>query len=381
MKAHAKLSPSASGRWINCPGSVNLIDDLYAAGKIKPNQTSIFADEGSAAHELAELVLSGTITKPFEMEGKVLEYENAITVDREMCSHVQGYIDFVRQFKGELLVEQRVSFTDWVKDGSGTSDAIVIQDDRIVCIDLKYGKGVRVDAQDNTQAICYALGAVQGLKPTIRKKIKSVLVVIYQPRLDHVSEWELSYDDLMRYGEKIALAAEATESPEAPLVVGKEQCQFCPAKPYCKANEKFTHDAVVSDFDDLTQPKAPNILSDDEMRKALDAKPIIEAWLSAIEKHVTEMLNDGVAFDGYKLVEGRSLRAWQDEGLAADVLESALGDDAYTKKLLSPAQAEKTLGKKLAASVADLIVKRDGKPTLVHESDPRPNINITVDDF
>ena len=379
-KPHAKLSPSASERWINCPGSVKAIDDALEAKAITIAPPSFFANEGTLAHELAEKALTDN-RSCFHYEGMRLEYENAIEVDREMCSYVQSYVDFVRIFDGDLRVEQRVSFTDWVPDGYGTADAVIVQRDRIVCIDLKYGRGVPVQAEGNTQALCYALGAYQSLKKVERENIKSVLIVVHQPRLDSVSEWEISIDELLRHGERIAQAAELALSDDAPLVAGESQCRWCPVSPICKEQMRVMQEVIGKDFDDLTKQTPVNLLDDAELSKVLNAKAQIVAWLSAVEDHVVSRLNSGDSFPGFKLVAGRSLRQWSDEELAQDVLTLALGEEAFTKKLLSPSQAEKALGKKSAKNIQDLIVKPDGKPTLVPESDPRESINISVDDF
>lgn len=379
-KFHALLSPSSSERWINCPGSVKAIQEAQENHLVRLNRTSFYADEGTMAHELAERALTGS-GNCFDYEGITLELENAMEVTREMCSYVQSYVDFVRLFEGDLRVEQRVYFTDWVPEGSGTSDAIIVQDDRLVCIDLKYGKGVLVRAEENTQALCYALGAYQGLSDERKAKIKKVLMVIHQPRLDSVSEWEIDTQGLLRRGEAIAQAAELALSDNAPMRAGEAQCRWCPISAMCPEQMRLAQETIGCEFDDLSNISPVNLLSDDKLKKALDAKDTIVAWLGAIEKLVSERLGDGQSFNGYKLVEGRSNRAWVSEESAAELLELTLGEGAYTKKLLTPPQAEKAFGKELAKSLDGLIVKPTGRPTLVPESDKRPSIQISVADF
>lgn len=380
-KAHSPLGPSASDRWVNCPGSVRFIEQSIAADLIRPKQSSIFADEGTVAHELAEKALTAG-SSCFAFEGQIAEYDSASIFTREMCGYVQQYVDFVRLFKGDLLVEQEVKFTDWVPDGFGTSDAIVIQEDGIVCIDLKYGKGVPVDAEGNNQALCYALGCYQGLADNIKPMIKTVTMVIHQPRLDSVSEWKITIEELLRHGERIAQAAELATSEYAPIVPGEKQCRFCSAKPVCKEQQKLMESVVGKDFDDLTKQTPVNALTESELRRALEAKEQIVSWLSAVESHVTEILASGGTFEGFKLVEGRSLRQWLDEQQAEDVLAVALGESAYEpKKLISPAKAEKALGKVNAKTIQDLIVKAQGKPTLAPQNDKRPALNVSVEDF
>lgn len=379
-KTHARLSPSKSSQWINCPGSIRFVQESIESGAIKPATSSIYADEGTIAHELAEKALTSG-QSPFRFEGQTCEYDSKSLFAREMCEYVQQYVDFVKLFDGQLLVEQHVKFTDWVPDGSGTSDAVIIQENRIVCIDLKYGQGLPVEAENNTQALCYALGVYQSLLDAQRAKIKTVLMVIHQPRLDRVTEWEISKDELLRWGERIAQAAELALSDNAPLIAGKEQCFFCQAKSICKKQYQLMVETVGQDFDDLTCQRPANALNDAELRRVLEAKEQIVSWLSAVEGYVTDRLASGDTFPGFKLVEGRSLRQWSSEDEAADVLSVVLGDDAYTRKLISPAQAEKALGKANAKTIQELITKPPGKPTLVPESDKRPALGVSVDDF
>lgn len=378
-KFHATLSPSNSDRWINCPGSVKSIADAVADG-FKVKGSSFFADEGTMAHELAEKTLVGS-GNCFDYLDLTLELENAIPVTREMCEYVQSYVDFVKLFVGDRRIEQRVYFTDWVPGGSGTSDAVIIEDDRLVCIDLKYGKGVVVDAVENTQALLYALGTYQGLSTDQRENIKKVLMVVHQPRLDAISEWEIDVSDMLRRAEAISHAAELALSDDAPLKAGEAQCRWCPVSAVCTEQLRLTTETISVDFDDISDIPPVNRLSDDQLRLAMENKAVIVAWLNAVENHITERLEDGEGFTGYKLVEGRSLRQWGDEQTAAATLEAVLGDGAYTRKMLSPAQAEKELGKTLAKEIQDLIVKPSGKPTLAPESDKRPSVQISVDDF
>ncbi len=194
--------------------------------------------------------------------------------------------------------------------------------------------------------------------------------------------WEVKRTKLLRWAEWAKQRAEATQDPDAPRVAGEKQCRFCRAKASCQALKDVTEAAIMSDFDDLDNMLKANTLTDEEMRAALDAKPMIESWLSAIEKLAKARLEEGGGFVGYKLVEGRSNRRWISEGQASEELVNLLGEeDAYTKKLVSPAQAEKLLGKKRVSEIADIVVKSSGAPTLAPETDKRPAINLTVDDF
>lgn len=387
--SHAKLSPSSSERWINCPASIQLTESATREGIIAPDQSSVFAREGTVAHTLAEMCLRGgepTITYEgytSNADDVLLEpdadIKGEITIDREMCEYVQEYIDYVNlEAAGSpVKVEQRVEFTDWVPDGFGTSDAVIIKGSTITCVDLKYGRGVMVSARDNTQAILYALGVYQSLSHEERANVTKVKVVIHQPRLDHVSEWELSLDELLAWGEKIAIAAERTFEDNPPMNTGN-WCRFCPVISICKAQDQLLVDTLGADFENL---ESVGFLSDSRLSEVLKAKETITTWLAAVENHVAERLISGESFEGFKMVAGRSSRRWANESEAADVLETILGDKAYSTKLLSPAQAEKALGKKSSSLISDMIVKVSGNPTLVPESDPRESVNISVDDF
>jgi uncharacterized protein (DUF2249 family) len=364
--AHAKLSASGAHRWSACPGSV-------AAEEGIPDRSSSFAEEGTRAHDIMEKVLN--------RQGEPSDY----TKDQEMIDGVQLYVDYVMNLYPErklksLFVERRVSFADWVPDGFGTADTILITDDVLHVVDLKYGKGVQVFADNNPQALLYALGAYSEFEWVW--KPKTVKVSIVQPRLDHISEFEISVSDLMKFGEAMQQAAAATQEPDAPRVPGEKQCRFCKAKATCPALMKMTADTVLADFDDLEPSKPANSLTQKQLSMVMFRKPMIEAWLSAVEKVVKEKLLTGENFEGFKLVEGRSLRKWQDENDAEELLSEYFDDNQiFSRKLISPSQAEKLIGKKLANKISHLIVKPQGAPTIAQEHDPRPAIKSVASMF
>lgn len=373
MVAHALLGASSSERWMRCPGSV-------AASKGIIDNGSKYAAEGTAAHALAEHCLVNNVY-PSSCEGMTFE---GFTVDSEMAESVQVYFDYVKQLTGEHFYEVRVDFSPWVPEGFGTADAIVIntRTKTLYVIDLKYGKGLQVDADNNSQAQLYALGAINEYGHIC--DIETVQCVIVQPRLDHISEWQLDHKTLMNFGAKVSQAAEEALKPNAKRSPGEKQCQWCKAKAVCPALKDYAEQALLVQFDDIGPAtlKPVDQLTDEQLAQALGAKKLIAGWLDAVEERITDKLLNGETFTGYKLVEGRSLRQWVDEEQAVKTLAQQYEEELlYKKSFISPAQAEKLVGKKELYVLDGLIVKPAGKPTLAPADDKRPAIGATINDF
>lgn len=360
---HAKLSPSSSARWLSCTGSVK-------AEQAFPSSTTSYAAEGTTAHALAELCLT-TNDRPTKYIGQTLEGH---IVDEDMAEHIAAYCAYVKSYSGVHLYEHRFSLTKWIPDSFGTSDAVVIDEANKTAhiIDLKYGKGVSVDAEQNTQAMLYALGVIDDLG--FMYEFDTVVIHIYQPRIKNYSSWQTSTKYLLEWAEWVSQRAKETQLPDAPRTPSEKACQWCKAKATCKALLDHTHNVIMNDFDDLTSINL-DTLTDNELRVVMDNAKLIKSWLDAVEAHIFDKLNNGQAFDGYKLVEGRSTRTWQDEQQAAILLADKVpSDKLFTQKLISPAQAEKLLknDKELFAS---LVTKSAGKPTLVPSCDKRIALN------
>ncbi len=364
MTAHAKLSASGAHRWMACPGSVAAEDGM-------PDRTSPFAEEGTAAHELME--------DAFKLQLPC----SAIDDRTEMADYVQIYVDYVNSLikpGDDFFIEKRVDFSEWVPEGFGTADTIIVKGDSIHIVDLKYGKGVPVYAENNPQAMLYALGAYADFM--FVADFKRVHISIVQPRLDSISEWEISVTDLLKFGETVRQAAEATQDPKAKRVPGEKQCRFCKAKATCPALYKLTSDTIMIDFEQIDHPPQLSKLSDDQLRTVLENKALIEAWLGSVEQIIRQRLIEGRKFEGFKLVEGRTVRKWSDEDRAGEILVDLVGESCtYTKKVISPAQAEKLLGKKDKGLIADIIVSPRGAVKLANHNDPRPAITAAIGDF
>ena len=366
MTAHAKLSASGAHRWMACPGSVKAEAGLS-------DRSSSFAEEGTRAHDLMEKML---LRDPREVG-------ESFDVHSEMVEHVQTYVDYVESLKrpgDTLFVEHRVDFSEWVPDGFGTADTILRGEDYNHIVDLKYGKGVKVYVQDNPQPLLYGLGAYADFG--FISNFKTVRMSIVQPRLDHIDEWEISVTDLLKFGEEARQAAADTLNPNAPRAPGEKQCKFCKAKADCPALYKLTADTLMADFEQIDEAPQPHKLTDGQLRAALENKALIEAWLASVELTIKQRILEGGAFEGFKLVEGRAVRKWSDEDRAGALLAHLVGDHAaYTHKLISPAQAEKLLGKSKKGLIEEVVAKPRGAATLARQSDPRPEIKPTEMDF
>jgi hypothetical protein len=373
---HAKLSASGSAQWINCPGSIKATTGIIGT-------SSVFAEEGSAAHELAEICLNGGALAS-ELVGQRLVDWDEWTVTEEMAGYVQQYIDFVIALGGTQSYEIRSDFSAWVPDGFGTSDAVAYVADTktLHVVDLKYGQGIRVDAENNSQGILYALGVFDSM--SLSHEIERVVITIVQPRRDHIDEWTIDVDTLLKCGEIISQAADRALADDAPRIPGETQCRWCDAKATCPALLELTETTMMAEFDNLDAVPVDS-LTDAQMALALDNKKLILSWFDAISQKVKDRLMSGQPFAGYKMVAGNRSRSWAYDD--ADVVNRLVhdfgvtSDDAYISKIVSPAQAEKLVGKKHAPGIASMIQTKEGAPTLVIDSDKRPAVNVSLDDF
>lgn len=374
MSAHAKLSASGSHRWLTCPASVRV------EAKIEQRQSSAFAEEGTLAHALAENCLISDLN--------ATEYANELfegqQISADMAHYVQGYIDYVRDLGCEQHYEVHVSFKDWVPEGFGTADAIVYCHDTktLHIVDLKYGKGVIVNPERNSQGMLYALGALAMMRD--KKQIDNVEIHIYQPRAGNIASWTCSASDLLEFGSFARKRALLALSDDAPFNPEEKACLFCAAKATCKALSEHVEATILADFDSLDDVPLPEpeTLSIDRVAYILTHRKLIADWLSAIEDYVTDQLHQGKDVKGWKLVEGRSIRKWQDSDEVAAKLIELIGEDkTFERKIITPAQAEKLIGKKNLADIANLVSKPQGAPTLAPASDKRPPLAKTSDDF
>jgi hypothetical protein len=376
MSDHSVRGPSGAVGWLHCAGKISAEAGI-------PDTTSEFAAEGTDGHELADICLTQKrTTRTFIGQTPLINKERVI--DQDMADYIQTYVSYINGLGGNQEYEQEVSYDDWVPGGFGTADVIIVKDKTLFVIDLKYGKGIKVDAEENPQGMLYALGALS--ERDTFQKFDKVIVVIHQPRLNHVSEWETTPEHIYEFAAYAKERAVLTLTDNPERTPGEKQCQWCRAKATCPALQTQTEHALMVEFEDLstTPLKEPAQLTDQDLSFILNHKVMIEKWLKSVEQHVVGKIESGHGFPGFKMVEGRSNRKWADENEAEKMLVKLLGKDkAYKKKLLTAPAAEKALGKEKKAEIKDLIVKPEGKPVLVPEEDKRPPmvLGVTADDF
>ena len=395
MSAHAILSPSGAARWMSCPASVALTDGMQ-------DTAGADAKYGTDAHELAALCLD-TGCEAADLRGNVMGEGNA--VDDEMIEGVQRYVDDVRKIAdgGTLLVEQRVPLDHITGElnATGTADAVIVKGDELIIVDLKFGRGVRVDAENNPQLRLYALGATR-MGDIDAYAAKTVRTIIHQPRLGHVSEEVITVDELLAWGEaacamaltaRVALERKRHGSPQLPEDFGPSDkaCRWCKAKATCPALAAKVQADIGADFEDLTKESVQRTatLVEVDLARAMTATDLIEDWIKAVRAEVERRLLAGTDVPGFKLVEGRrGARAWTDEQAAEDLLRKQFRmkvEEAYNLKLISPTQAEKVLKEspKRWVKAQALIAQSTGKPSVAPASDKRPALVVTptADDF
>lgn len=419
---HAKLSPSGAHKWMKCPGSLVMEEGI-------PDTSSEFADEGTAAHELAGWCLTqGTQARGYL--GRIIEVPNRAgdktskwEVTEEMADFVQeGYVDAIRakvEAGGLLMVEERVEFSRFVgvPESFGTSDAIVMMEAQkeLNVDDLKYGRGVKVYAsrqemidgeiveKGNEQLMTYALAAYDMLSAIY--DIETIRITIHQPRLQHVSEYVCTVEELMQFALELEVAAadvaaaqtftkeEIMQTEGIYLKPGEKQCQWCKAKATCPALRNFIVNEVIGDFDVIEDeiPKAPKAVPNDdaEIARAFALLDLVAGWCKAIGTEMHNRMMAGRSMPGYKLVEGKKgARAWVDENEAEATLKSfrLKQEEMYSMKVISPTQAEKLLkGKnpKRWNKLLRMVTQSDGQPHIALQSDKRPALVIQpiTDDF
>lgn len=380
--SHAKLSPSASERWMNCPASVKAI----ALMPETVDESSSFAAEGTAAHDLAATCLT-TGMPPEAFKHTVF---SGYLPDKEMLINVQTYLDYIDEILediyGTLHVEIKVDYSRWVQGGFGTSDAIICDkdDNCIHVVDLKYGRGIEVYAENNTQLQLYALGAYE--KFNKKYDIQKVKMHIVQPRINNISSWEIPIGQLLEFGEYATHRANLTLLPNAPFSASEEACQWCSAKSYCEELAKVSLQTMSVDFSDLTQiePVEVPMLTAKDISVIYDKLPLLKSWIKAVEEAAQNLVQTD-ELEGFKLVAGRNSRKWKfsDEDIVKLLVDEFDLDpeQVVTSETISVAQCEKLLDKDGKKELKDYYISISGKAQIVPADDKRPALTTSLDDF
>jgi len=380
MTAHAKLSASGAHRWLICQPSAALEETL-------PDPGSEYATEGTLAHKVAEEMLSYQFNKikkrTFQDRIKKLE------ADAEMKRYIEEYANEVWQIaqeygKPHIDLEQRVDFSDVVPDGFGTADVVIVADNVLHIIDLKYGKGVPVDAEENPQLMLYAYGTMR--KYEIAYDFETVSMTIIQPRLYAQSTYTISADALRKWAaEYVKPIADIAHDGGGEYAPSEEGCRFCRARAVCKARADLMMDTARADFTATEIPEMIipfTVMCPQEIADCLSHGAAYVKWYADVEAYALEKARDhGVKYPGWKLVEGRSNRVIRDKDAAiaqfdADGVEEK--DYLTVPELLGITALEKNIGaKRLGELIGSLIEKPPGRPVLVPDTDKREEINST----
>ena len=367
-RAHALLSASSAHRWLACPPSA-------VAAEAYEDTGSEYAAEGTMAHEVAEIVVSGNIRPETGRDGFAPE------VTQEMLDCAAGYRDYIQEQirtpDAVQMLERRVDFSEYVPDGFGTCDCIIIQGNTLTIIDYKYGRGVQVSAVGNPQMRLYALGALKDYG--IAYVIERVEMHIYQPRINNISTDSTTVEELITWAEKVVKPTAAKAAKGKGEYKAGAHCKFCPHAGRCRALTTTCTEYVNTHGLRVGVP----VLAPHEVAEVLAMEPLVSLWLKRVKDQAMNTMLNGGEIPGYKVVEGRQgARRWTDEHRVAELLDTAgyTRDEYTTTTIFSPAGMDKALGKARAAELlSDLVERAPGAPTIAPESDKRPTYDRTAE--
>ncbi len=381
MTEHALLSASGAHRWMVCTRAPRLEESVE-------EDPSVYAAEGTLAHGLAEIKIAlelGMLTKrSFNQQVKQIRQDALYTqeMDKATDLHRDLVVERYNAAKAEtkdaaIYLEQKLDYSPWVPQGFGTADTTLLGERTMEIIDLKYGMGIAISACENTQMKLYGLGAINQFG--VLYDLDTVILTISQPRLDSVSSYEMTVDELLQWGDTVVKPkAELAFRGEGDFLPG-EHCRFCKVKATCRARAEENTQLVALDFKD------PPLLTDEEVVKVLSTIDQLVTWANDVRDYALQRaVNEDKQWPGMKLVEGRGSRKYTDEGAVTAALQAAgIDDGVIFKRSLNPiTNLERALGKKeFQAIVGPLVQKAPGKPKLVVEGDSRPAIEGTAADF
>ena len=377
-RAHARLNASSSHRWMMCPPSVKLSEQFE-------DKPSPYAEEGTFLHELCELKLHRYLG---DMAADLIEQQYAEHRDNDFYSdeaesvtdeYVAFCIETIEAVRSScpdplIMVEHRLDYSEYVPEGFGTGDLVIVADGVIEVIDFKSGRGVRVDAERNSQLMLYGLGALLEFDPLY--DIRTVRMTIVQPRLSNTSTYEVTAGELVCWAEnevypKALLAYEG----KGEFCAG-EWCRFCKARYTCRKRSEYHMRLAERDF------RQPDLLSEEEIADILPVAESLNSWVQDLLAYATQEAVAGKRWPGYKLVAGRSIRRYTSEAEVIKAATEAGYTDIYKTTLLGVGELEKRLGrKKFGELLGRFVVKPAGAPTLVPETDPRRPYSDAASDF
>ncbi len=357
-RAHAVLSASASKMWLSCTPSAKLNAEL-------PDTTSEYAREGTCAHELAEYKVNKMLGIEAKNPTENLDFYGS---EMEDCtdSYAQYIAEQIEKYDSPVvMVEQRLDFSKYVPDGFGTGDCVIISDDVMTIVDYKNGKGVLVSAENNSQMMLYALGAFEMFG--VLYDINEIKMVIFQPRMENISESVISVSDLLDWAEnELKPKAELAAKGEGEFCAG-EHCRFCKVKATCRKRAEYNLAIAQYDF------ASPDMLEDSEIEMILERADALTSWAADVKEYALSQALSGKQWNGYKVVEGKSNRKYTDEKKVAEAVKAA-GKNPYSEpEVLGITAMTKLLGgkKKFDELLSKYVCKPQGKPTLVPMSDKR----------
>ena len=339
---------------MTCPGSVHLEPD------VKVERSSIYAEKGTAMHEVSEFCL----TKDLEPKSFIGKTVNNHIITPEMTEVVQVYVNYIQALNGQKFYEEKVTLAEVINDCWGTADCIVVDGSMMHVIDLKSGGGVLVEAEDNTQLMCYALGAYIKYAPAY--DIDTLALTIVQPPKNNIDTWLISVDELLAFAGELKKAYAAIQNEPNKFVVSDKACKWCPSKTSCPEMKRLANESAAIDFKDMPLST---------VEEWLPKLPLLNAFIEAVEAKAKDTLLAGGLITGWKVVEGRKTRSWQDIQRTELWLKQQGYDQIYTLPvLLSVAQMEIAL-KGESLDMTPLISIGIGQPTIAPEKDRRQSVD------
>ena len=373
MGKHAKFSPSKGKQILNCTASLALEEQF-------PDEESPYAAEGSAGHEMAEYLIKKYLK--IRKRRPVSDYytDDLLEAVDEYVSYVQEQIEKARQECEDpvFCVEQRVDLSSFVPDCFGTADMVIITDRKVHVIDLKLGQGVPVSAEENYQLMIYGLGLLE--MADILFDVETVELTIVQPRLASLSDWEISAEELRRWGREVFIPkAQEALSGNGEFQPGADTCRFCKARFQCRARSEYFLAVAQHEF------KEPELLTEEEVAEVLMKADALKKWVEEIYTYAqNEAIENRKEWPGFKLVMGKSNRKYTNEEEVIEAAKKAGFKDIFKTSLIGITDMERLMGKKKFNEVlGSLVYKPEGKVTLVPESDKREPVNFATasDDF